>query len=97
MKFECIHDCVFRGVCVNKGAVIELAEGVNNPTFNASFKPVDAPSEAEKPEKHFDVFGKEKISKAALQRKLEELGVPFSARDSWEKLMERFEEATNNE
>ena len=50
--------------------------------------------QSENASSRYNELGQQQITKASLQRKLEELGVPFRARDKYETLLNKFKEAT---
>lgn len=95
MKFECVHDCIYNDRCVNVGDIVEMDE--KSPDAKRKcFKPLEVAEATDDDDKpRYNELGQQQITKASLQRKLEELGVPFRARDKYETLLAKFKEATS--
>lgn len=98
MKYETTCNCMYKGRILRKGAVIELPYG-DESAKRSCFRAFKAdgqtqPKEEQDNQVRRDKNGNEAISKNGLRQKLEELRVPYRASDTYEKLMERYKDAT---
>lgn len=92
MKYRCRHALQLNGVVIHRDDIVELDEETyKSRTHN--FEPVGTVAEDKETHANF-VEGKKQITKKDLIVKLEQLGVPYKARDSFEELQQRLVEAT---
>ena len=90
MKYKCKHAIQLNGAVIKRDAIVELDDA----TYKAHCKNF-APLENSDPEVQARfVDSKKQATKRDIITKLEQLGVPYKARDSYEELQQRLIEAT---
>lgn len=100
MKLIVLCNCMYNGRFYRRGQVVDIdpiaAQERRNcfEILGTDEQPKDAVADDEP---RYDEAGHKRISKYGLQKKLEELRVPYRPRDDYETLMKKYVEATSNQ
>lgn len=93
MKYKCRHAIQLNGAIVHRDDVVELDEATYKAHLH-NFEPIGTKAIDEEVREEF-IEGKKQSTKRDIIMKLEQLGVPYKARDTFEELQARLVEATS--